>query len=521
MKSVFKFSIGLLILIFPLAAIGGTIPGFEAGGHYYSQFGNPNPAPIAPGSTNYWCTVACLHMLFDYWDSVGNLPGIYPGGLLGGNMLPQEEIAWVVNVNDAQGIFGAAGNLYFGAGTYNGTQYRDDHRGAHFSPLSAAGPIVNGYSWEHVTTLDSYGYTSINADWTLAGGTLAQLKAYVDGGYPVILHICPTFRPNGFDPSYPYPPETIIGHSILLIGYHDVGDAVELEFHDPWFGPNVRYEQNNFFNNVWPWLGKRLMLFAAPWDRDVDITAPSTVIVGDNFNVIVDATYTDALPPISGSGVAIIAGTDQSLLAWSPVGGISLQGGQVNPASLGGTITISGTSGSSNFGMHADSAGNYFIDASGFAIILDVAISYPVYFDVIGGKEINVALTVQTTTTTTTAPTTTTTGSTTTSSTSTTSSSTTTSQTTTTTPTTTSTTTTTQIDDDTADDDSADDDSIDDDTGDDDSTDDDSGADDDSNEDDDSYEDDDDMAEDDDSGGDDDITNPDDDDNGRNGCCGC
>ncbi|NLH47910.1 MAG: hypothetical protein GX444_04815, partial [Myxococcales bacterium] len=333
MKTYLFLVFGCLFFIASTVAVAGTIPGFEAGGHYYSQAGNPNPNPIAPGSPNYWCTVACLHMLFDYWDDIGNAPGLYPGGLLGGNLLPQEEIGWVVNVNDVQGRFGAAGNLYNGAGAHNGTLFGDDRRGAHFSTISVAPqpplpPVILGYSWQILQTPDHYGYTAINGDWTALAGTLAQLKAFIDADLPVIVHINPSFRPNGISGSVPLPPETAMGHSILLIGYHVTAKAVELEFHDPWFGPNVRYEENNFFNNVWPWAGARLMLFAAPWDRAIELTPPGSVVEGEDFNFTVEVTYQDGLPPIAGSGVAVTVATDQAFLDWSPDAGISLQTGQ-------------------------------------------------------------------------------------------------------------------------------------------------------------------------------------------------
>ena len=385
MKNILFLAILILLVSLPAASLAGTITGFEMGGHFYSQAGNPNPNPIAPASPNYWCTVACLHMLFDYWDGVGNVPGIFPGGLAG-NFMPQEEIAIVINVNDVQGIHGAPGDLYSGGtGTYNGTLFGDDHRGAHFSFVSIAGPIGGGYTWQ-LAPPDQFGYTSINADWTGASGTLAQLKAFVDAELPLILHVNWNYKPIGIGPEVPYAPETIMGHSILLIGYHEIGDSVELEFHDPWYGPNMRYDETTFFNDVWPNpTGLRFLLFAAPWDRDITVNHPGSATVGDNFNVTVDATYTDALPPINGTGVTILPGSDLAYLSWHPSTGISLQPGQANPDSLGGTITVSGTSGSVVFGLKADAEDCYTFLAEAYAMVMDSAPSYVTYNDMIGG----------------------------------------------------------------------------------------------------------------------------------------
>ena len=67
---------------------------------YHCQ-GNPYNPSLPPDSgypspPNTWCTVACLHMLFDYYDHMGNNTTPLPG----------PQIASVANTDDAGGVTG-------------------------------------------------------------------------------------------------------------------------------------------------------------------------------------------------------------------------------------------------------------------------------------------------------------------------------------------------------------------------------------------------------------------------------
>jgi hypothetical protein len=240
---------------------------------YHCQ-GNPHnptflpPDPGYPPPPNFWCTVACLHMLFDYYDHMGNDTTPLPG----------PQIASVSNTDDVAGLFGG----------HNGTGAKDARRAAHFSMLStsADGAVVGGYSWRKV------GYSAVddtNGRDFLRPGTNGMVgwMEVLNEGYPVIF--------NGYFPwtigppegSEPYPPpedETVIGHSILLVGYDLTNNL--LYFHDPYYGPYVSYNIDSLREK---WYSGNY-IFAAPWE--VKINAPDTVVEDTSFIVSASVRYT-------------------------------------------------------------------------------------------------------------------------------------------------------------------------------------------------------------------------------------
>ncbi len=241
---------------------------------YHSQ-GAPNNPPdsgyIYPPK-NDWCTVACLHMLFDYYDHMGNKPSPFPS----------VQIASVCNT----------GNIA-GGGGWRGTFQSDARRAAHFSILSNSldGTVVGGYSWREIgysALDDSNGVDFLNPNF---GGLIGWMEA-LNEGYPVIFNggfpwiIGP---PEGS--VFPYdsmPDSTCVGHSILLVGY-DFNQANPplsvLYFHDPFYGPNVSYMVNQLLGG---WGGN--YIFASPWE--VKINAPDTVYTDSTFDVVASVRYT-------------------------------------------------------------------------------------------------------------------------------------------------------------------------------------------------------------------------------------
>jgi hypothetical protein len=229
---------------------------------------DPGYPPYPPA--NNWCTVACLHMLFDYYDHMGNKP-VPP---------PAVQIASVCNTD----------------GSGAGTLQSDARRAAHFSMLSNSfdGSVIGGYTWRKI------GYSVIDAD-TLSGwgqdflipGTRGMVgwMEVLNEGYPVIF--------NGRFPwLIDYPPEgapdtnrpnyTEIGHSILLVGYSLQADPMQsrLYFHDPWYGPYVSYTVAQLIAG-WP---EGNYIFASPWE--VKINAPESLYVDTSFDVAASVRYT-------------------------------------------------------------------------------------------------------------------------------------------------------------------------------------------------------------------------------------
>lgn len=272
MKSLF-FVVFLLLFSFILPAQTMLLPV-----PYHSQ-GSPwfTPGPGYPPSPNNWCTVACLHMLFDYYDHMGNDT----------ISLPARQIASVCNTDDIGGVTGG----------HAGTYISDARRAAHFSMLStsADGNVSNGYSWRKI------GYSVVYSDTLLPPpyiqdflnpGTIGLVgwMEVLNEGYPVIF--------NGHLPWFQGPPEgaagsdlpeqTVVGHSILLVGYSlNFGNPLlsRLYFHDPWYGPYVYYTIAQL--QAGPLVD---YLFASPWE--VKINAPDSVTIDTStFDISASVRY--------------------------------------------------------------------------------------------------------------------------------------------------------------------------------------------------------------------------------------
>ncbi len=226
------------------------------------------PDPGYPPPPNNWCTVACLHMLFDYYDHMGNNTTPLPG----------PQIASVANTDDVAGLYGG----------HPGTAARDARRAAHFSMISnsADGAVGGGYSWRKV------GYSAVDStngkDFLLQGtnGMVGWMEV-LNEGYPVIFNGYFPWTLGPPDGAEPYPPpdeETVIGHSILLVGYDMTNNL--LYFHDPYYGPYVSYHIDSLRQK---WYSGNY-IFAAPWE--VKINAPDTVMKDTSFIVSASVRYT-------------------------------------------------------------------------------------------------------------------------------------------------------------------------------------------------------------------------------------
>jgi hypothetical protein len=334
---------------------------------------DPGYPPYPP--KNNWCTVACLHMLFDYYDHMGNNT----------TPLPALQIASVCNTDDVGG-----------GGAYPGTFQSDARRAAHFSGMSVSldGSVVGGYSWRKI------GYSAIYGDTTTVIGTLflnpnAAAKGMVgwmevlNEGYPVIF--------NGRFPWMIGPPEgaqdtttpnyTELGHSILLVGYNlNNIDPMQslLYFHDPWYGPYVYYTVAQLIAG-WP---EGDYIFASPWE--VKINAPDTVAKDSLFDVAASVRYTaptveyvqpngPAFPqqfPVLDYAVAVLE-TDSCSLPLNinnPVDTLYLV--DVTQSSYACYWTVSSPA--------SGTRGSFRVKATGL-LALTGSLSYPMYQDTIGG----------------------------------------------------------------------------------------------------------------------------------------
>ncbi len=378
----------LFLLLLALFLLAFTIPGFEVGGHYFSQFGNGNQlaGPWALGDP-HWCTVACLHMLFDYYDNIGT------GAITPCYCLPPFDWA-------QPQIWASANTCTQGTHNWPGTMADDARRAAHFSIISSSAPpggfVPAGYCWRDL------GYAAYDGDWTAlfpppGSAGIDTLKALLDAHIPLIVHAynADTIPPLEMEEETE---GTEIGHSLLLIGYNDsdayFGGVATFEFHDPWRGANVKYLQLSggpgrpgFYDAVWPnRLGQKLFLFAMPWQ--IEFLGPDTVSTNTTFNLQVVVTY-PAPPTVLGAFPLRPQGT--ATLTLYP--GLSFAPGEVPTHNLP-LITTMGTSDSTQWQVQSPATpGTYYfgIRACG-QIDTTHSTSYPTYMDSIGGIIDSVAI---------------------------------------------------------------------------------------------------------------------------------
>jgi uncharacterized protein YvpB len=196
--------------------------------------------PFHYQSNNYYCGVAALEMVFDYY----------------GEDIPQTEIADV-------------------ARTYPYVTYTDElRRAAHFSNRSTSlgnemPGNITGYTTRKV------GYAAFES-WEL---TLEELKSLVNKGEPMIVLMWWT-------------QEKVYGHYRVVIGFNET----HIMMHDPWNkdawggtygGANTTMTYSTFLD-LWEYIGY-WGLWVHPWT--VELQIPSNVNRGNNFEVKANITY--------------------------------------------------------------------------------------------------------------------------------------------------------------------------------------------------------------------------------------
>ncbi len=265
----------LLFVTFLPNTVIARPPVFKLNLNYHSQIPQGNGAgqvpwgePGNPALPNHWCTVACLDMIFDFYDSMGH----------GNPPLPQQEIASVANTNQDT----------------IGTWEMDARRAAHFSQKSLSlnnnpWPVYaqpyggwngTGYSWRGPADGKRLGYSAVGSD--VAGNwknisDMDGLKDFLcENKSPLILYFDPDSM-NRYEDSaqggFSNPPAvsdsiepTVEGHAVVLVGYDDVTDSFFV--HDPAVmnngvgGANVSWPETLFYNSIWT--GR--FLYCAPWE---------------------------------------------------------------------------------------------------------------------------------------------------------------------------------------------------------------------------------------------------------------
>ncbi|MBE7560742.1 hypothetical protein HS125_18085 [bacterium] len=354
-----------------------TLVGYQGGGHYFAQVGNGNPDAPAGGAgfspANKWCTVAAVHMLFDYWDNRADNP-TGPGVV----RLPQDQIGHVCNVNQVN-IAPPQFLIWTGVpfGNMPGTTISDSRRAVHFSARSnsADGLVAGGYTGLRAMGPPGpsglpgpYGLSARSSvdpggGWvamSLAAGTppssAQKLRNLLLMGLPIILHIPGgmAWIPNGSDKegetSGFNAPYTELGHSVVCIGFSLVNASDPtvnyFEFHDPWHGPNVWVSEAALFGTGFPeplsapsawYLAGGPYTWGAPWQAAPVPAGMQSLPVVVNASI----TYTDAVRAIMAPaipGVFPVVMPSSAELSSLPVSAI-LSG--ANPQALG-SIAVSG-----------------------------------------------------------------------------------------------------------------------------------------------------------------------------------
>jgi hypothetical protein len=273
----------------------------------WNAWGEPGNPPY-DSIGNGWCTVACLDMIFDYYDKMGhpNPP------------LPQQEIAAVANTN----------KISFG------TYETDARRAAHFSDRSVSlnnNPWPGywngtGYSWRGPAGGSRPGYAAVGSD--VAGNwknisNIQGLKNLIwnnGSGCPLILYLdvdSMCAYADSIDTTEHPPPDSLLGvceatlegHAVVLVGYdnnHPTYGPVFIVY-DPSLGWPVFWPQNLFYNSIWsgrylycaPWVLNRSPL---PLDGLPGHNPPPGdpdhwwLAVGDSLRVDVQGTYPGPIP---------------------------------------------------------------------------------------------------------------------------------------------------------------------------------------------------------------------------------
>lgn len=205
--------------------------------------------PFHYQSKNYYCGPATLEMVFDYY----------------GNEVNQTEIADVART--------------IGEPLYS--TFTDElRRAAHFSNLSTSQgdeipeSNITSYSTRKV------GYAAFER----TGLTIDDLKGLINKGEPIIVLMW-------------YSSAEVCGHFRVVVGYNET----HILMHDPWNkqigggaygGANTSMTYSTFWD-LWAYSGY-WGLWVRPWE--VELQMPSSVDVGDNFEVIANITYYSSGP---------------------------------------------------------------------------------------------------------------------------------------------------------------------------------------------------------------------------------
>lgn len=269
--------------------------------------------PGNPAVPNGWCTVACIDMLFNYYES---------GRASHANQkTPQQEIAAVANTNDP-----------LGGGGWRGTMATDARRAVHYSSVSAwpnnppAYVVGQGYDWrEQYRSGLRYGLVGIDGDWVDRGWTIDDLEAMIQRGHPLITHVDGDAlgrhaEPDPGDSEYVWNVSstcevTIVGHSIVLRGYDDAASL--FFFRDPTLGPSWQIDQQTFWDSVWT---SKEFLAVEVWSSAISVGGIVNFSPPRPFDVDGTARYRDPLP-LPGTGTDVTSKGSLSFVSSHPVAG--------------------------------------------------------------------------------------------------------------------------------------------------------------------------------------------------------
>jgi hypothetical protein len=299
----------------------------------YPESYNIENVPFHYQETSWYCGMAALQMVFDYW----------------GPFISQDDVGDVANEDPSYG------------------SYADDlRRASHFSYISSAiqNPPLQGYDERDL------GYCGNEVFWSDGEhyeDRFDDLKNLIWNDYPVLVLTW-------------YSSSHSSGHYRVVKGYDDWLNHFIV--HDPWysspyFGPDVHFNQDFFVDNLWAYSG-RWGLLSAPWLTDLSV--PPFVYTGDTIVVSVNFTYT-APHPFEGQfnalGISATLSVPAGYLLLSP-GSPTIDFGSGYSGFVGDTswqvLVLPGSSTPDTFG----------IDVKGH--VTGSCGSYPSYEDWIGGQ---------------------------------------------------------------------------------------------------------------------------------------
>jgi hypothetical protein len=215
----------------------------------YPESYNIENVPFHFQETSWYCGMAALQMVFDYW----------------GPLVSQDDIGDVANESSSYG------------------SYSDDlRRASHFSYVSTAvqNPLLQGYDERDLGYSGNVVYWS---DGQHYDDRYDDLKNLIWNDYPILVLTW-------------YSASHSSGHYRVVKGYDDWLNYFIV--HDPWysspyFGPDEHFNQEFFVDDLWAYSG-RWGLQSAPWE--VELSVPSFVYTGDTITVSLNFSYTAPYP---------------------------------------------------------------------------------------------------------------------------------------------------------------------------------------------------------------------------------